>query len=370
MTAPGTDTGTSKGTLSRVTREDLKDIATGAAILGTGGGGDPYVGRLLADVALAQHGPVRITPLGELPDDAVVVAVGVIGAPTIGLEKIQGAEEVTDAVKALDAALPHPVTHIVCTEIGGGNSMVPIVAAARLGLPLVDADGMGRAFPELQMLTPGLLDISATPLGLADEKGNTLVLRSPQNNWAEHIARAVAVSMGCTASYAMYPMAGADARAAYIPGTLSWAHRLGRLHRRSRSDHRDVPAVIAAELDGRVVFSGKVTGVERRTVGGFVRGRALLSGAGDPAERFEIEFQNENLVARYDGRIVATVPDLICVVESDGGAPITTENLGYGTRASVLVAPSDPRWRTERGLALVGPRYFGYDLDYVPFEHR
>lgn len=38
-------------------------------------------------------------------------------------------------------------------EAGGVNSMLPIAAAARLGLPLVDCDGMGRAFPELQMVT-------------------------------------------------------------------------------------------------------------------------------------------------------------------------------------------------------------------------
>lgn len=46
------------------------------------------------------------------------------------------------------------VVAVVCAEIGGANSIEPLVAGAELGLPIVDADGMGRAFPELQMFLP------------------------------------------------------------------------------------------------------------------------------------------------------------------------------------------------------------------------
>lgn len=55
-------------------------------------------------------------------------------------------------------------------EAGGVNSMIPIVVAAQLGLPMVDCDGMGRAFPELQMVTFHLDRISATPMAITDEK--------------------------------------------------------------------------------------------------------------------------------------------------------------------------------------------------------
>ena len=36
-------------------------------------------------------------------------------------------------------------------EVGGGNGLEPLVVASRLGLPAVDGDLMGRAFPELQV---------------------------------------------------------------------------------------------------------------------------------------------------------------------------------------------------------------------------
>ena len=45
------------------------------------------------------------------------------------------------------------VSAILCIEAGGLNSTIPFVAAAKLGLPIVDGDAMGRAFPELQMVS-------------------------------------------------------------------------------------------------------------------------------------------------------------------------------------------------------------------------
>ena len=52
------------------------------------------------------------------------------------------------------------VAALMAAEIGGGNGLLPITWAARLGLPLVDADGMGRAFPEVPQVTMHLAGIS------------------------------------------------------------------------------------------------------------------------------------------------------------------------------------------------------------------
>jgi DUF917 family protein len=58
------------------------------------------------------------------------------------------------------------------------------------------------------------------------------------------------------------------------------------------------------------------------------------------------------------------------MLDSEKGEPITTEGLRYGFRVVVLGIPCDAKWRSEAGLKLVGPRYFGYDIDYVPVEQR
>ena len=74
-------------------------------------------------------------------------------------------------------------------EAGGVNSM-PIAAAARLGLPLVDCDGMGRAFLELQMVTFTIGGVKATPMALTDEKGNSVIFETVTNKWTEELGRA------------------------------------------------------------------------------------------------------------------------------------------------------------------------------------
>ncbi|MGW3349108.1 DUF917 domain-containing protein [Nonomuraea rubra] len=352
--------------MREITLADLDDIATGAAILGTGGGGDPHIGRLLAASAVREYGPVKLCSLDELPDGAALVQVAMMGAPTVMVEKLPSIDQVSAAAGALSGYLGSGLTHIACAEAGGVNSLIPVVAAAQLGLPLVDADGMGRAFPEIQMVLPTLYGIRATPMAIADEKGNRAVLDTVDNHWAERLARSATIDMGCSAMISSYAMTGAQARDSLVPGTLSLCAELGKLVREARAAHADPVAAVVARLGGSTLFTGKVTDVERRTVTGFARGTATLSGLdGDAGSELTLRFQNEHLVAEVDGRVRATVPDLICTLDRESGEAVTTEALRFGQRVTVIAAPADPRWHTPEGLALAGPRYFGYDLDPV-----
>ncbi|MEV6642614.1 DUF917 domain-containing protein [Amycolatopsis sp. NPDC051371] len=352
--------------MREITEHDLHDIARGAAILGTGGGGDPYIGRLLALSAVRTHGTVPLVPLPEVPDDAVVLPVAMMGAPTVMVEKLPSAEQVGLAARTLAGYLGKELTHIACAEAGGVNSLIPVVAAAQLGLPLVDADGMGRAFPELQMVLPTLYGIRATPMSIADEKGNRGVLDTVDNRWAERLARSATIDMGCSAMISNYAMSGSQARESLVPGTLSLCAELGALVRSARASHDDPIAKVVDRLGGRRLFSGKVVDVARRTVTGFARGEARLSGMdGDTGAELVLRFQNEHLVAERDGVVEASVPDLICTLERETGEAVTTEGLRFGQRVTVIAAPADPRWHTPEGIALAGPRYFGYDIDPI-----
>ena len=354
------------------TEDRLDDLAVGAAILGTGGGGNPYVGKLLARAALREHGPVTIVDVEELDDDALVVPSAMMGAPTVLVEKLPQGEEAVRAFEALQAHLGRPITHTMSIEAGGLNSVTPFVVAGRLGIPIVDADGMGRAFPEVQMVTASIYGIPATPMALADEKGNQVILADTlDNRWTERFARSITVDMGSTAMVAQYPLTGRQVKQAMVRGTLGLAEELGRLVREARAAHGDPVGAVVERLGGRRLFSGKVTDVERRTVAGFTRGEAQLEGIADDAgSRLTLHFQNEHLVARRDDRVLASAPDLIMVLDPDTGEPTTTEDLRYGFRVAVTAAPCDARWRTQEGLALVGPRCFGYDFDFVPIEER
>jgi DUF917 family protein len=352
--------------MREITLDDLDDISRGAAILGTGGGGDPYIGKLLASSALRDHGPVQMVRLDEIGDDAAVLPVAMMGAPTVMVEKLPVVDQIGIAARTLATYLRRDLTHIACAEAGGVNSLIPVAAAAQLGLPLVDADGMGRAFPEIQMVLPTLYGIKATPMAITDEKGNRGILDTVDNHWAERLARSATIDMGCSAMISSYAMTGRQARDALVPGTLSLCAELGALVRQARAGHADPVDAVVKRLGGKRLFSGKVVDVARRTVTGFARGEATLDGMDeDKGTRLVLHFQNEHLVAEREGTIVASVPDLICTLDRESGDAITTEGLRFGQRVTVLAAPADPRWHSPAGLALAGPRYFGYDIDPV-----
>jgi uncharacterized protein len=354
-----------------VSERDLDDLATGAAVLGTGGGGDPYIGKLLAQQALRDHGPVQLVEVAEVPDDALVVPSAMMGAPTVMVEKLPSGDEIIRAFRMLEEYLGRAITHTVSIEAGGLNSTTPFSVAARMNVPLVDADGMGRAFPEIQMVMPTMFGISATPMALADEKGNTALITTIDNRWTERFARSITVDMGATAMIALYTLTGKQVKEAMVAGTISLAQELGRIIRESRKAHIDPISATVDRLRGYRVFEGKVADVQRRTEAGFAQGEARIDGVGSASgSSLVLRFQNEHLVAVRDDEIIVSVPDLIMVLSTDTGQPITTEELRYGSRVTVVAAPCDARWRTPAGLQLVGPRYFGYDLDYLPVETR
>jgi uncharacterized protein len=351
--------------------EDLEDVALGAAVLGTGGGGDPYIGRLMAQQAIRRHGPVRLIDVAELADDAVVVPAAMMGAPTVMIEKIPRGDELTVAFRKLEAYLGRKIDAVLCGEAGGMNSTTPFVVAAETGLPLVDGDGMGRAFPELQMVSFTMHGVAATPMVMADDKGNSVVLTTVDNRWTERLARAATIEMGGSALIAFYAMDGATAKRAVLRGTVSQAQDIGRALRAAHAEKRDGVEALRTHLGAHALFAGKIVDVSRRTVGGFARGEAVIEGTEAYAgERCRVEFQNEFLVARTETRVLATTPDLITILDADTGEPITTESLRFGFRVAVLGIACDPQWRTPAGLDLVGPRYFGYDIPYVPIEAR
>lgn len=351
--------------------ENLEDLAIGAAVLGTGGGGDPYVGKLIAIQALREHGPVRLIDLDELHDDDLIVPSAMMGAPTVMVEKLPSGDEIIRAFQALEHYLGRKVTATMSIEAGGLNSTTPFTVAATLGLPLVDADGMGRAFPELQMVTMTIYGIPATPMGIADEKGNSAILNTINNRWTETFARSLTIDMGSSAMIALYPMTGKQLKEAAVPGTITMAEGIGRAIRESRASDHDPIGTVLKVTNGFRLFEGKIADVSRRTETGFARGEATMEGTGAMAGSvLKLRFQNEHLVAIKDDEVIASVPDLITVLDAETGEPITTEGMRYGFRVVVVGIPCHPKWRTPKGLEIVGPGYFGYDIPYVPIEER
>ncbi len=350
---------------------NIEDIALGAAVLGTGGGGDPYIGMLMARQAIRDYGAVELYTLDELDDDDLIVPTAMMGAPTVMVEKMPNGDDIINAFKSVGKYIGKPIRATMSIEAGGLNSVVPIYVAARLRIPLVDCDGMGRAFPELQMVTHTIAGIGATPMAMSDERGNTVLMETISNHWTERFARSVTVDMGAMAMIALYAATVGQLKTAAVLGTISQAERIGQTIRSARVTEEDPVNTVREAVGGYLIFKGKIADVQRRTEGGFARGDAFITGIDDYAgQQLQMSFQNENLIASIDGAPVVTVPDLIATLDIDTGEPITTEGLRYGFRVAIIAMPCAPQWRTPVGIALVGPRYFGYDMDYVPVEER
>lgn len=354
----------------QITKDNLDDFATGATVLGTGGGGDPYIGKLMAEQAIEEYGPVELLDPEDVPDDELVVPSAMLGAPTVMVEKLPRGTESLAAFEALETSLGQEAYATMSIEAGGLNSTVPIAVAAANDLPLVDADGMGRAFPEVQMVTLTLGGISATPMSIADEKGNSIFLDTVDNNWAEQFARTTSIEMGGACMIATYAHTGEELREHAILNSMSLARDIGETIRTAKSRSADPVDELLELTDGYELFEGKITDVERRTEGGFAVGEATIDGIDDcEGRKLQLDFQNENLVARDSEQgVVASVPDLITVLDAETGDPVTTEGLKYGHRVRVVGMPCSEKWRTDAGLELVGPQYFDYDIDYEPIE--
>ncbi|WP_283138087.1 DUF917 domain-containing protein [Rhizohabitans arisaemae] len=349
----------------RITLDDVRPLARGCAILGTGGGGDVSTSTLAAERALKDYGDVPLVTLDELPRDGLVLPLGSIGAPTVSQEMLMSGREPRLIREAAERDQGRPAVAVMASEIGGGNGVEPVAWAATLGLPLLDADGMGRAFPEVQMVSMYVAGLPAGTVVLADVQDNLTLIRPVDGLWSEQLARAVCVASGATALMADYIHTPAELAGAVIEGSVSRALAIGR----AVSDTQDPIGALVRTLGAATLITGKIIELERHTGGGFVRGSVVVDGVGECRGRMlRVEIQNENLVALENGVVRASVPDLITLVDAQTAEAVSTESLGYGQRVTVLAWPCAPLWRTPAGLRTAGPAAFGYDIPYIPVE--
>jgi DUF917 family protein len=239
-----------------------------------------------------------------------------------------------------------------------------------IGKPTLDADGMGRAFPELSMMSFYFDGVAPSPVAMVEAHHEKVILQNIGDTRSlERIMRAICVQLGGSATIALTPIPAWRLRETSIPGTLTLAHRIGNAVREAQTIGMSAVDAVCATTGGRALFSGKVVDVNRRFERGYNFGTLELDGLdADRGRRATIELQNEFLICRIDGEMAVIVPDLITLVDSDRGEPITTEIVRYGLRATVIGIPAPPQLTTSDAMRFVGPQAFGYDLEYIPFD--
>ncbi|KAJ4324805.1 hypothetical protein N0V94_001034 [Neodidymelliopsis sp. IMI 364377] len=372
---------------------DLHWITIGCYILGTGGGGSPYSTMLRVRGILRSGGTVRVVSPDDLKDEDRIGCGGGAGSPTVGIEKLS-ADEMMDAQNGLyELFQGGRATHIIPVEIGGSNGLQGLVlgASSNMNVPCVDADWMGRAYPTKWQTTPvvfGERKIVFAPVCVADGNGNTLYMPTATSDLkVEQVIRSALSQMGSSVGTADAPVTGDETRRWAVEHTISLSWRIGREVARARNDNKidnvaeSIINAVGGPETGRVLFKGKIVGVERKLWMGHVYGEVIIEGTETQySGKVKIPFKNENIAAIRipDGEesttgeernedVLAIVPDLVSVIDAQNGEAIGTPEYRYGLLVVVIGITASERWTSPRGIEIGGPNAFGLNhLSYKP----
>jgi DUF917 family protein len=363
------------------TRTDVDDFLRGANFMSASGGGDPVVEReqLYADVD--EGIDVGWTPLDELDPDGILFSVCYSGsiapesfddpaerAAALGGGKVHERPFIP-AVRLLEQYLGVRCAGLVSIEIGGINSGAILSAAARARLPLVDGDYAGRAIPELHATAPHMHGAQVLPFGCVDHFDNRVIIASsPSNAWAERIGKHLAFSSLGLIACAFAALPARTVAEIYVPDTMTECLSLGRAIREARERGEDPVRAAAEAVNGWILFRGTI--FERDWANtGYMEGKHVLEGVGEFAgHQLEVWFRNENHVSWLDGKPWVASPDLIEFCDPETAEPLVNTYLELGQEIAVIGRRRRPQFDSPAGLDALGPRHFGFDLDFRGIE--
>ena len=354
-----------------LTEEDVGDFVDGAAIMGTGGGGDPAKGAEILRDDRRTGRRLTLTSLEELADREGVLAVPYL-VGTIAQSPAQQAgvsDLIRAAIRAFESEVGQKVLATVATEVGGLNSAMALHAAAHAGIPAVDADVVGRAAPETCLTVLNLAGLPLVPAVVAVRPEDVRVLREAMapERYASTI-RGLSEAANGYVAVVDSPCSPRDVRDILVRGTMTRALALGRARREAAERGDDPVGAVRRELGGKVLFRGRLAKAALRNEGGFLRGTVNLGGEKEwRGQTFESLVINEHILARRQGAPVVLPPDCFAFLDAEGRA-IMNNALRNGADVTVLAWRAPEVWRTPKGLELFGPRHFGLEMSYVPVE--
>ena len=363
---------------------EIQDFVRGCTFMGTGGGGDPKDGVAWLKAAREDGKEIAWVDCTKIGDDVWTACPFLMGsiAPLsaeakqrmkrLGLTKEAYKSIQAESVRVLEDYMGVKIGAIVAIELGGSNTPGAIAAAARLGIPAVDGDYTGRAIPEIPQTTPYLNNLSLWPISSVDKYGNLCVIKeSTGYEMAERIGKFLAAASFGLAAQAGFLFKGSEMKRVVIPGTLSRCLSIGRSIREARETGKDPVREIVEELGGWLLIEGVVSKKEWEDKEAYYWGKHTFTGEGDfKGKLLEIWFKNENHVSWLNGKPYVTSPDMLIVVDRKTGEPYANSAIAEGQRVAVIGLKAIEQFRSPKGLAILGPGHFGFDIHYTPIEKQ
>lgn len=350
--------------------QDLYDIMTGCAILGTGGGGSMVEGTSVVERQWNAGKEFKLLEFDEIEDDEFYASPYYCGCMVPEEEEI--ADELFDgsdialSLEALEEYMEVNFHGVVSIEYGAGNTGEVMAVAARHGKYIVDADAAGRAVPELQFSTYYVTEQPITPLAVGTIYGDiSIIPKVKEDARAEALTRCMAVGTHGAVGMTDHPIKGKDLKNSVIPGAITKAQMVGRARRLAVENGNDPIEAILTAADGKLLFSGIVS--DKTNWGnkdGFTLGDIYITNNTEKHEA-RVWYKNENMMFWIDDELRLTCPDLICIVDKKTGIAVTNPNCKSGMEVCVLGFPCHELWKTKRGLDILNPRFFGFDTDCI-----
>jgi len=360
----------------------LEDTLLGSSYLGCGGGGSLEAARELIRSDLAEGISFSILDVAQLGDDDWVASPYALESlapvdPSMRdrLEKLGVAvdEPVTASFRLLEDYLGKKFSAVIVGEIGPLSMAEALSLAARLGVPSLDADTVGRATPEINQHSVRVAGHAITPAAAVSQFGDEVILKSVADpSREEDVFRALSVvSRLVGVTDAAIPGAVAKADNVLVQKSLGLAASIGKAVREAMQGGSDPVEAARAAGDGYLLFEGVVGSSNWADSEGFLVGDVTVHGTGAfQGQSLLLDYKNEHLVARRNGEVIATCPDLITMIDRKSYEGIGNPDFSEGQAVSVLAYRAASLWRRPEGLDVFAPRYFGYDVDYIPVEQR
>ena len=365
--------------LRELSRQDIEDLLVGAKIMGTGGGGEVDWARPLIDEIYRKKKRFRLVDPRDVPDSETVVIVSRIGGGITKeqekkVENLPRIKERLDLVafNLLSKYLGADPYAVLPTELGAGNTIAALYAAAMLDKPAVDADCVGRAKPEISISSTNVRGVPVTPACLVTPFGDVLYLdKTLSDERAEDILRAATAASGGHCGLCRCPMSGRVLRSSVVPNTVSLCIEIGKRIRESKKTGEDPVDSTVELVNGVKLFEGNVASFSREGHGGFVWGDTIIRGSGAYSRhQLRIWYKNEHLISWFDGKPYITCPDSIFVVDASTGLGLSNwgGDFSKGREVVVFGRRAHRLFRTAKGLKVFSPKSFGYDIKYRPIE--
>jgi len=324
--------------LQVLTNEYLENLMYGACFLGCGGGGSLDMAKNVLETLkdLNKENKIQMIDIDDLDDDGYLCFIAGVGAPSAKINSpflLSPLHSYENLIKETDQTIKNNFKYVIPGETGAMNSLLPLLVCAQSNnnIKLVNADGAGRALPQLKMCTFALSNIKCQPAVIANESGKKIILES---ELPEYLDKEIRDKMQNDSDFsgaailASFVMRGLDLKKnenLCVKSSIKTTQALGKSLRISDAEERKKEILkIFKNLERYVVVfpEASIKNFTSKQQNGFDVGQMTLFKRNWSKDmECTIDFVNENLVVTFKkaGYIYPLwAPFMLCCIDRNG----------------------------------------------------